>query len=96
MKKQIKNVKDKNENKKNIIKENSDLIKNVNSRVSVPIIKDDDIFDFESKNIKEKLIFSKPCEIFPEWPSEEELKVINSIFLLLFFNKLSSFLIIIW
>jgi len=80
MKKQAKNAKDKTDNKKQNNKDNQSLIKNPNAREIIPIIKEDDIFDFESNKIKENLIFAKPCEIFPEWPSEEELKVYKFFF----------------
>jgi hypothetical protein len=76
MKKQEKNTKEKDDKKKLNNKDASTIIKNQNTREPIPLIKDDDNFDFNSNHIKENLIFAKPYGIFPEWPSEQELKVV--------------------
>lgn len=75
MKKQEKNPKDKEDKKKQNNKEAPLIIKTPNMREPIPIVKQDEILNFNSNQIKENLIFAKPCEIFPEWPNEEELKV---------------------
>lgn len=67
-----------NKNPKDLLPANSQHNKNI--RETFPI-RQTDITHAETNEIKEFLIFSKPFEILPEWPNEEELKVflINSI-----------------
>jgi len=76
MKKQHKNAKDKDDKKKINNKDNNPLNRNPNTREHISIINESEILNFESNKIKENLIFAKPCEIFSEWPSEDELKVL--------------------
>lgn len=75
MKKQEKNAKDKDDKKKPNIKDTASILKTPNNREIIPIVKEDEILDFNSNYIKESLIFAKPYDIFPEWPNEQELKV---------------------
>lgn len=63
-------------NPKDLIPLNSQFLKNI--RETFPL-KQNDISSDKNKEIKEVLIFSKPFEILPEWPNEEELKVKLSI-----------------
>jgi len=62
-----------NKNPKDLLPSNSPHNKNI--RETFPI-RQTDITQTETNEIKELLIFSKPFEILPEWPNEEELKVI--------------------
>ncbi len=62
-----------NKNPRDLLNANSLYIKNI--RETYPI-KQIDKTNEENKEIKQILIFSKPFEILPEWPNEEELKVI--------------------
>lgn len=64
-------------NPKDLLPPNSQYAKNI--RETFPL-KQTEITAEENKEIKEMLIFSKPFEILPEWPNEEELKVIKKSF----------------
>lgn len=80
MKKHAKNAKDKTDKdnyKKNLqFKDNQNILKNANQRLAYPIYEEIEDYTFDSLQERENLIFSKPKEIFPEWPNEEELIVI--------------------
>jgi len=75
MKRQAKNPKENEKKKPNNKELPSSIIKSPNTREPSLIVNEEEKFDFNSNHIKENLIFAKPSEIFPEWPSEEELKV---------------------
>lgn len=61
-----------NKNPRDLLPPNSQHTKNI--RETFPV-KQMDVSSEENKEIKEILIFSKPFEILPEWPNEEELRV---------------------
>lgn len=89
MKKHVKNTKDKpekdiNHRRNSYHKDNPNILNNPNQREAFSIYDEAQEIEFNSLNERENLIFCKPCEILPEWPGEEELRVFSINMLLSF------------